>query len=84
MGSYEVGSGQYTRKGAAEQGAIGFGSYGVAAGVGKGSMLLASTSKYMTFSDTIYNAATNGGRFWKQGENVREVLNHCGFGTKWP
>lgn len=23
----------------------------------------------------------NGGRFWKQGENIREVLNHCGFGT---
>lgn len=84
VGSYEVGGGQHTVKGALQQGAIGAASYGGAAAVGKGGMLMSRTSKYLTFSDTLYNGFTNGGRFWKQGENVREVLNHCGFGTKWP
>ncbi|WP_329311193.1 RHS repeat-associated core domain-containing protein [Streptomyces sp. NBC_01262] len=84
VGSYEVGGGQHTWKGALQQGAIGAGSYGAAAGVGKGAMLMSRTSKYLTFTDTLYNAARNGGRFWKQGENVREVINHCGFGTRWP
>ncbi|MEU6851532.1 RHS repeat-associated core domain-containing protein [Actinacidiphila alni] len=84
VANYEIGGGPHTVKGAAQQAAIGAGGYGAAAGVGKGAMLLSSTSKYLTFSDTVYNALHNGGKFWKQGENVREVLNHCGFGTKWP
>ncbi|MFD9062342.1 hypothetical protein ACFVZ3_12555 [Kitasatospora purpeofusca] len=84
VGVHEVGSGGHTAAGAAQQAAIGAGSYGGAAIVGKAAMLVPPTAKYLTATDMVYNAATNWGKFWKPGSNVREVLNHCGLGTKWP
>ncbi|WP_234371168.1 hypothetical protein [Streptomyces sp. XY431] len=47
-------------------------------------MLVSPTAKYLTATDMVHNAASSWGKFWKQGISVREVLNHFGFGTKWP
>ncbi|MBO1416574.1 RHS repeat-associated core domain-containing protein, partial [Streptomyces sp. FH025] len=84
VGVYEVGAGEHTVKGAVQQAAIGAATSGGGTALAKGFMMVSKTAKFMTATDALFNAARNGGKFWKQGENVREVLNHCGFGTKWP
>ncbi|KUO22338.1 hypothetical protein AQJ91_05050 [Streptomyces dysideae] len=85
VAAYGVSEGEHTVEGAVTEGVYGFTVGAVGGGfVGKGALMLGSTSKYLRVGDIPYNAIRNGGRFWNQGDHVQIVRNHMGFGTKFP